>query len=186
MTAAAKSKIGEASKKAWQNPETRARQMERMKNVSPETRKKMSDSKAGKPSWNKGKAWSEESIEKMRQSQMGVVHSKESYARQSESLKATFTPERRAAVGAKSKGHTMSAESKAKVGVDRRVWAIVTYIENGQTVVTGEVDLRVFCDSRTDIKFATAYVAARNGTITKAGYRFKIVERAKGTGYSGS
>lgn len=44
---------------------------------SPETRKKMSESRKGKVPWNKGKKWSEEAKKKMSESHIGKKHTKE-------------------------------------------------------------------------------------------------------------
>jgi len=54
MSKETKSKIGEASKLSWQNPNHIERRMKAAKRSS-ETRQKMSAAKKGKPSWNTGK-----------------------------------------------------------------------------------------------------------------------------------
>jgi len=71
MTEETKKKIGQGSKKTWKNPETRKKRIHHLQNMSPETRQKMSFAKKGKPSWNKGKKWPKETIEKMRQTKLG-------------------------------------------------------------------------------------------------------------------
>jgi group I intron endonuclease len=55
MSEDTKEKIGEASKKMWQDPASRQKILTHVQNPSPTTRQKMSKAKRGKPSWNKGK-----------------------------------------------------------------------------------------------------------------------------------
>lgn len=64
----AKLKISNSTKKSWENEETRNKILEHIQNPTEETRKKMSEAKIGKSSWNKGvKGWqSEETFEKKR------------------------------------------------------------------------------------------------------------------------
>lgn len=63
-----KLKISNSTKKSWENEETRNKILEHIQNPTEETRKKMSEAKIGKSSWNKGvKGWqSEETFEKKR------------------------------------------------------------------------------------------------------------------------
>lgn len=64
----AKLKISISSKKSWENEEIRNKILKHIQNPTEETRKKMSDAKLGKPTWNKGiKNWqTEETFEKKR------------------------------------------------------------------------------------------------------------------------
>lgn len=59
--------IGNASRRMWENEETRKKHIEARKNISDETREKMSIAKIGKPSWNKGISPSKETREKHRE-----------------------------------------------------------------------------------------------------------------------
>jgi group I intron endonuclease len=58
--------VGIASKKMWENEEIRKKHIEARRNISDETREKMSVAKIGKPSWNKGISPSKETREKHR------------------------------------------------------------------------------------------------------------------------
>lgn len=64
----AKLKISISAKKSWENEEIRNKILKHIQNPTEETRKKMSDVKLGKPTWNKGiKNWqTEETFEKKR------------------------------------------------------------------------------------------------------------------------
>ena len=74
--------------------------------ASDETRRKMSESKKGKPSPNKGVPMSEETKKKMSESQKGKHHSEETKKKMSISRKGRTSP---------NKGKTMSEETKKKI-----------------------------------------------------------------------
>lgn len=65
MSQETKDKIGVAVKKLMQDPDYKVRVISHLLNPSEETRAKMSLSKQGKPSWNKGKKWTESQINNM-------------------------------------------------------------------------------------------------------------------------
>jgi group I intron endonuclease len=77
MSQETKDKIGLASHIMWEKPESRKKALEHIQNPSEETKKKMSLAQKGKPSWNKGKTWSLETIEKMRLAKLGKHVSQE-------------------------------------------------------------------------------------------------------------
>ena len=140
-----------------------------------ETRQKMSQEKRGKPSWNKGRKHSKESIERMINAKIGKKATPKTRRKMSESRSAYLTPERRALQGRSMVGHkNLTVESKRKIGAATRKYSYQVTLPNGsQQIVTS---LAQFCRDQNINEF-TARVAAKQNRPTKTGYIFHEIEK---------
>ena len=159
----------------WQDPERRIALLDHIQNPSEETCQKMSQTKLGKPTWNKGKEHRQESIERMSATKRGKKASSETKRKMSESRSAYLTPERRRAISEQMTGHRkLTSESKRKIGVVTRKYQYqVTLPDGSQQAITS---LAQFCQEQGLNEF-TARVAAKKNRATKSGYKFQEIPK---------
>jgi hypothetical protein len=162
--------MSQMSLQQWNDPIKREKILNRIRNMSKETRQKMSIAKIGKTTWNKGKKHRPESIEKMRVIKLGKTMSDEARRKNSETHKANMTLERRLAVAEKSLGHKLTTEAKQKIGNATRKYSYRAVAPDGteQTILS----LADYCKEHNINEF-TARVAAKDHRYTKSGFFFE-------------
>lgn len=115
--------------------------------LSEETRKKISESRLGKPSWNKGLHFSEESKQKMSEAKLGKKMSDEFRNKRSEIMKARWKdPEFKKDMSEKHSGENhynfgghLSEDQKSILRESRkRDWESKEYADNQKTKHTGK------------------------------------------------
>lgn len=159
----------------WRNPEKREQIIKHLQHPSKETRKKMSDAKIGKTTWNKGLTHSKESIEKMRRIKLGKIMSPETKKKLSIKRTLYLTEDRRKELSNKMKGHhNLTDESKRKIGDATRKYLFQVTHPNGKIEII--TSLKLFCDS-VGLNDATARVASKFGKTTKTGYKFEQISK---------
>jgi very-short-patch-repair endonuclease len=116
-------KISERTKLAWNNLEFRRKISEARKNISEETRRKISESCKGRIPWNKG-LWgygkghslSEEARRRISEANKGKKHSEESRRKNSEAVKLAWqNPEYRRKISEANKGKKLPEEVRKKI-----------------------------------------------------------------------
>jgi group I intron endonuclease len=164
------------SNAVWNDPESRQKVLERVRNMSQETRAKMSAAKVGKPTWNKGGCHAPESIEKMRSAHTGKVFSDDTCAKMSDSAKKSWTTERRKQQSDQRTGTKhLTKESKAKIGNATRKYYFEVTTPAGDLLTVES--LTTYC-AENGINEFTARVASKTGRKIKTGYRFVQCQRS--------
>ena len=174
VTDAQREQMRQMSLKQWKDPDRRQQLLNRIQNPSKQTRTKMSRAKLNKPTWNKGKEHTQESIERMSAIKRGKKVSLETKQKMSVSRSAYLTPEHRLIQSQRMKGHTnLTGESKRKIGAANgsKYTYRVTLPDGSQEIVSY---LAEFCRAH-HIKVPTALAASKTGRKIKSGFRFELV-----------